>query len=152
MRLKIKTHSSLSGTQIYVGDLRRNAPDAITFVPYRDFSGILVFCYRLRPAIIILLSQIAAIVSKMTILQIQNQLRDVLAETARKNFGIELDQIVIETPPKTEFGDFAFPVAFDMAKRIKQAAGEKQNPRAIAEILKKAFENIALVDRVEVAV
>src|SRR5438105_9908971 len=87
----------------------------------------------------------------MTVLQIQKQLRDVLAESARKNFNIELDQMVIETPPKTEFGDFAFPVAFDMAKRIKQATGEKKNPREIAETLKKAFEDIALVNRVEVA-
>ncbi|MFT3745112.1 MAG: arginine--tRNA ligase [Pyrinomonadaceae bacterium] len=56
-----------------------------------------------------------------------------------------------ETPPKTELGDLAFPVAFELAKKIKQATGEKRNPREIAETLKTALESMDSVGRVEVA-
>ncbi len=87
----------------------------------------------------------------MTLIEIQEILRDAVRDTARKEFGVELTQIAAETPPKTELGDIAFPVAFEMAKLIKQATGEKSNPREIAEKLKAALESIAQVGRVEVA-
>jgi arginyl-tRNA synthetase len=45
-----------------------------------------------------------------------------------------------EIPPRTELGDVAFPVAFEVAKRLKQEKGERANPRAIAEELKAALE------------
>ncbi|HEX8117473.1 MAG TPA: arginine--tRNA ligase, partial [Pyrinomonadaceae bacterium] len=64
---------------------------------------------------------------------------------------IELEQIPSEVPPRTELGDLAFPVAFELAKRIKQATGEKRNPRAIAEELKQVLEADEAVARVEVA-
>ncbi|HEX8352221.1 MAG TPA: arginine--tRNA ligase, partial [Pyrinomonadaceae bacterium] len=56
-----------------------------------------------------------------------------------------------EVPPRTELGDLAFPVAFELAKRIKQATGEKRNPRAIAEELRTELEAAEEVARVEVA-
>ncbi|HEX8337548.1 MAG TPA: arginine--tRNA ligase, partial [Pyrinomonadaceae bacterium] len=56
-----------------------------------------------------------------------------------------------EVPPRTDLGDLAFPVAFELAKRIKQATGEKRNPRAIAEELKQVLEADEAVERVEVA-
>ncbi len=87
----------------------------------------------------------------MTIPEIQIELRDAVRSTAVAEFGVEPDMIAIETPPKTEFGDVAFPVAFELVKKIKQASGEKRNPREIAEVLKTKLESIDLVDRVEVA-
>jgi arginyl-tRNA synthetase len=87
----------------------------------------------------------------MTITEIQHILRAKVRETAAANFQIELDQIVAEVPPKTELGDLAFPVAFELAKQIKQATGEKQNPRNIAETLKAALESVDFVGKVEVA-
>jgi arginyl-tRNA synthetase len=87
----------------------------------------------------------------MTITEIQSALRDIVRATAYEEFGVELDLIAAETPPKTEFGDIAFPIAFELAKRIKQATGEKRNPREIAEILKSAIENSEYVGCVEVA-
>lgn len=87
----------------------------------------------------------------MNLSELQNVLREKVIETAAENFNIELEQIVTEIPPKTELGDLAFPVAFDLAKRIKQATGEKQNPRNIAETLKSALESFDFVSRVEVA-
>jgi arginyl-tRNA synthetase len=87
----------------------------------------------------------------MTISEIQVALRDSLRKAARTRFNIELEQIASEIPPKTELGDLAFPAPFELAKLIKQATGEKQNPRAIAEQLRPEIEKFASVERVEIA-
>lgn len=87
----------------------------------------------------------------MTLLELQSAVRNAISDAAKKNFGITPENIAAEVPPKTQLGDLAFPVAFELAKLIKQTTGEKQNPRAIAEILKEAVEGIDLVDRVEIA-
>ena len=66
----------------------------------------------------------------MTITQIQQILREAVVAAARSRFGVELEQVAAEIPPMTELGDLAFPVAFELAKKIKQATSEKKNPRA----------------------
>lgn len=87
----------------------------------------------------------------MSFLQLQDALRGTVRDIVQREFGLELEQITPETPPKTELGDFAFPVSFELAKRLKQATGEKHNPREIAEKLKAALEKENFVARVEVA-
>ena len=87
----------------------------------------------------------------MTLIELQQILRERVRETALRLYNVELEQIASETPPKTELGDFAFPIAFEMAKRIKQATGEKRNPREIAEAIKAELEAVDFVARVEVA-
>ena len=87
----------------------------------------------------------------MTITELQDVLRDVVRTTARDKFAIDLGQVAAEVPPRTELGDLAFPVAFEMAKLIKQQTGEKANPRAIAETLKAEIEKNEFVARVEIA-
>lgn len=87
----------------------------------------------------------------MTITELQNRLRNKVREIADKRFNISLDHIASETPPNTSLGDVAFPVAFELAKLIKQATGEKQNPRSIAEAIKGELEEFDFVDRVEIA-
>lgn len=71
--------------------------------------------------------------------------------TAAEKFGVALEQVAVEVPPRTELGDLAFPVAFELAKRFKQATGQKVNPRAVAEELKAALESEPGIARVEVA-
>ncbi len=87
----------------------------------------------------------------MTIIEIQQKLRETVKNTALSQFGVELEQIVVETPPKTELGDLAFPIGFELAKQIKQATGKKKNPRELAEMLKPALESNEFVGKVEVA-
>ncbi|HEX3084998.1 MAG TPA: arginine--tRNA ligase [Pyrinomonadaceae bacterium] len=87
----------------------------------------------------------------MNLIELQNTIRETLRAAARELFDIDLEQIAMEVPPKIEFGDLAFPVAFDLAKQIKQKAGEKRPPRSIAEALKPRLESIAGVNRVNVA-
>lgn len=87
----------------------------------------------------------------MSFSELQNSLREKVQQTAKNVFNVELKQVVAEVPPKTELGDLAFPIAFELAKLIKQATGEKQNPRNIAETLKSALESFDFVGKVEVA-
>jgi arginyl-tRNA synthetase len=72
-------------------------------------------------------------------------------DAAKTDYGVDIDNIAAEVPPKPELGDIAFPVAFELAKLIKQQTGEKQNPRSIAETLKAKLEAFDFVDRVEIA-
>jgi len=66
-------------------------------------------------------------------------------------FGVGLEQVGAEVPPRPELGDLAFPVSFELAKQIKQSTGVKTAPRTIAEQLKARLEKSAEVARVEVA-
>ncbi|MDQ3667244.1 MAG: arginine--tRNA ligase [Acidobacteriota bacterium] len=71
--------------------------------------------------------------------------------SALELFGLSLDQISAETPPKPELGDLAFPVSFELAKLIKQTTGAKVAPRAIAEQLKERLAADEEIARIEVA-
>jgi arginyl-tRNA synthetase len=87
----------------------------------------------------------------MTLLNLQQQLKERIRTAAREMFGVEVQQLTADTPPKPELGDLAFPVCFELAKLIKQATGEKTAPRAIAEKLKPELESLPEVSRVEIA-
>jgi len=87
----------------------------------------------------------------MTLTELQQKLKQRIRSAARETFSVELPQVNAETPRRAELGDLAFPVSFELAKLIKQATGEKQNPRAIAEKLKTQLEDIEEVSRVEIA-
>ncbi len=47
-------------------------------------------------------------------------------ESVEKSYGLALDRVVLERPPRVPLGDFATPVAFDLARSLRRA------PRAIA--------------------
>jgi len=79
------------------------------------------------------------------------EIKQRLIALVRDSFNLELDDLVVEIPPKTELGDLAFPVAFDLAKRIKAATGEKKNPRELATKLAEGLTAVPGVARVEVA-
>jgi len=68
----------------------------------------------------------------VTLVDIQDRLKQQVRATALELFGIELEQVSAETPPRPELGDLAFPVSFELAKLIKQGTGVKMAPRAIA--------------------
>src|SRR6266853_4192987 len=87
----------------------------------------------------------------VNLIELQTRLRTALQTAAAELFQIELEQLVTEVPPRTELGDMAFPVAFELAKQIKQQTGEKRAPRLIAESLKSFLATIDEVARVDVA-
>jgi arginyl-tRNA synthetase len=87
----------------------------------------------------------------MTLLNLQQQLKEQIRTAAQEVFGVEVQQLTADMPPRPELGDLAFPVCFELAKLVKQATGEKVAPRAIAEKLKPLLESLAEVSRVEIA-
>ncbi len=89
--------------------------------------------------------------NKVTLLNLRELLKEQVQIAAMDLFGIELADVGAEVPPKTELGDLAFPVAFELAKRIKQSTGEKRAPRAIAEDLRLRLSTVPQVARIEVA-
>ncbi len=75
---------------------------------------------------------------------IRAALSGALRAAAKEKLGAEIDKIVLERPPKLSLGDFACPVAFDLAKTLKKA------PRAIAGELSGALRLPAGVREVRV--
>jgi arginyl-tRNA synthetase len=69
---------------------------------------------------------------------------DVLA-FLREKYQIELANVVIEQPPKVEMGEFALPLAFELAKRLRKA------PRKIAEEIVAALPLPEGFEKLEVA-
>ncbi len=74
-----------------------------------------------------------------------------LLTLVREQFNLELSDLAAEVPPKTELGDLAFPLAFELAKRLKAATGEKKNPRELATQLANGLTALPGITRVEVA-
>src|SRR5260370_26631998 len=87
----------------------------------------------------------------MDLIELQDRLKSQIRHAARELLEIDVEQIAGEVPPRTELGDLAFPIAFELAKSIKQKTGEKRAPRTIAEALKSKLETVPEVNRVEVA-
>jgi len=82
---------------------------------------------------------------------LNTEIKQRLLTLVRESFALPLDDVVAEVPPRTELGDLAFPIAFELAKRIKAATGEKRNPREIATRLADGLREVPGVARVEVA-
>jgi arginyl-tRNA synthetase len=60
-------------------------------------------------------------------LERQSQLSEHIRQFLRRKYQIELQNIVIDAPPKVEMGEFALPFPFELAKLVRKA------PRKIAE-------------------
>ena len=74
-------------------------------------------------------------------LRLIEYLRDFLLRT----YGVEAANIVVEQPPKIELGEYALPLAFELAKKLRKA------PRKIAEEIVAGVGAIPGFDRFEVA-
>jgi arginyl-tRNA synthetase len=76
---------------------------------------------------------------------LQQQLQTRIEALLKERYEITLANLVVELPPKIEFGEMALPVAFELAKRLKKA------PRAIAQELQAALAETPGVATVEIA-
>ena len=63
----------------------------------------------------------------------------------RRQYGLDLEKIVIEQPPRVDFGEYALPLAFDLAKKLRKA------PRKIAEEISAGIGPIEGFTKLEVA-
>ncbi len=76
--------------------------------------------------------------------------RNLIVQEHLKNFvlseyGVELSSMTMETPPRREMGDLAFPFPFQLAKTLRK------NPRAIAQEIAEGAGKIPGVQRMEAA-
>ena len=63
----------------------------------------------------------------------------------RRTWDLDLPRIVIEQPPKVEFGEYALPLAFELAKKLRKA------PRKIAEEIVGGIGPIEGFEKLELA-
>jgi arginyl-tRNA synthetase len=76
---------------------------------------------------------------------LERRLADAVRDFLRRAYSLELPHIVMEQPPKVEFGEYALPLAFELAKKLRKA------PRKIAEEVISGLGPIEGFDRLEVA-
>jgi arginyl-tRNA synthetase len=76
---------------------------------------------------------------------LERRLVEHLREFLRRTYDLEIANIVVEQPPKIEFGEYALPLAFELAKKLRKA------PRKIAEEIVAGVGPIPGFERFEVA-
>ena len=76
---------------------------------------------------------------------LQRRLAQQVREFLRRAYDLELPNIVIEQPPKVELGEYALPLAFELAKKLRKA------PRKIAEEIVSGIGGVRGFEKFEVA-
>jgi arginyl-tRNA synthetase len=76
---------------------------------------------------------------------LERRLAQHVRELLRRTYDLDLAKIVIEQPPKVEFGEYALPLAFELAKRLRKA------PRKIAEEIVAGIAPIPGFEKLELA-
>jgi arginyl-tRNA synthetase len=76
---------------------------------------------------------------------LERRLVEHLREFLRRTYGLEIANIVVEQPPKIEFGEYALPIAFELARKLRKA------PRKIAEEIVAGIGAIPGFEKFEVA-
>jgi arginyl-tRNA synthetase len=76
---------------------------------------------------------------------LERRLVEHLREFLRRTYDIEISNIVVEQPPKIEFGEYALPLAFELARKLRKA------PRKIAEEIVAGVGAIPGFEKFEVA-
>jgi arginyl-tRNA synthetase len=76
---------------------------------------------------------------------LERRLAQHVRDFLQRTYDVELAKIVIEQPPKVEFGEYALPLAFELAKRLRKA------PRKIAEEIVNGIGSIAGFEKLELA-
>src|SRR5205809_161777 len=76
---------------------------------------------------------------------LERRLAQHMRELLRRSYGLDRQRIVVEQPPKVEFGEYALPLAFELAKKLRKP------PRKIAEEIVSGIGSIAGIEKFEVA-
>jgi arginyl-tRNA synthetase len=77
--------------------------------------------------------------------QLQHRLVESVREFLRRQYDLELANIVAEQPPTVEMGEYALPLSFELAKKLRKA------PRKIAEEIVAGLGEIEGFEKLEVA-
>jgi arginyl-tRNA synthetase len=76
---------------------------------------------------------------------LERRLAQQIREFLRRTYGVDLLKIVIEQPPRVELGEYALPLAFELAKQLRKP------PRKIAEEIVAEIGAIDGFEKLEVA-
>ncbi len=76
---------------------------------------------------------------------LERRLADHVREFLRRAYQLDLPRIAIEQPPRVEFGEYALPVAFELAKKLRKP------PRKIAEEVVNGIGTIEGFEKLELA-
>jgi arginyl-tRNA synthetase len=76
---------------------------------------------------------------------LERRLAQQVREFLRRTYDLDLAKIVIEQPPSVEFGEYALPLAFELARRLRKA------PRKIAEEIVSGIGPIPGFEKLELA-
>ncbi|MCU1270409.1 MAG: arginyl-tRNA synthetase [Acidobacteriaceae bacterium] len=76
---------------------------------------------------------------------LERRLAQHIRDFLRRSYGIDIERIVIEQPPNVRFGEYALPLAFELAKKLRKA------PRKIAEEIVAGIGPIQDFEKFEVA-
>ena len=76
---------------------------------------------------------------------LERRVTESVREFLRRVYQIEVANIVVEQPPKIEFGEYALPVAFELARKLRKA------PRKIAEEIVAGVGAVEGIEKFEVA-
>jgi arginyl-tRNA synthetase len=77
--------------------------------------------------------------------QLQQRLIESVREFLRRQYDIEVENIVAEQPPSVQMGEYALPLSFELAKKLRKA------PRKIAEEIVAGIGEIDGFEKLEVA-
>src|SRR5208282_6872544 len=76
---------------------------------------------------------------------LERRLAQQIREFLQRSYGLDLPKIVIEQPPRVELGEYALPLAFELAKKLRKP------PRKIAEEIVAAIGLIEGFEKLELA-
>jgi len=76
---------------------------------------------------------------------LERRLAQQIREFLRRSYGLDLPKIVIEQPPRVELGEYALPLAFELAKKLRKP------PRKIAEEIVAGIGAIEGFEKLEIA-
>jgi arginyl-tRNA synthetase len=78
-------------------------------------------------------------------LQLQQQLIQCVRDLLKRQYGVELPRIVVDQPPNVGLGEYALPLSFELAKKLRKP------PRKIAEELVAGLGEVPGFEKFEVA-
>jgi len=76
---------------------------------------------------------------------LEYRLNEALRAFLQRAYSLDLPKLVIEQPPKVEFGEYALPIAFELARKLRKA------PRKIAEEIVAGIGAVPGFEKFEVA-
>jgi arginyl-tRNA synthetase len=78
-------------------------------------------------------------------LELEQQLTRRIADLLKRQYDVELPRVVVDQPPRVELGEYALPLSFELAKKLRKP------PRKIAEEIVAALGEVPGFAKFEVA-